>query len=75
MYRSCELMQLLSGISTMRYLPPSGTAGFERSSVSGNSRLPSPPPMMMASVLFSGDEVFIKCTWRHVGTVAAICQP
>src|ERR1039457_2795428 len=26
-----ELMQLLIGMSTIRYLPPSGTAGFERS--------------------------------------------
>src|SRR5256885_1741223 len=34
----------------MRYFPPSGTAGFERSFVSGNKRVPAPPPMTMASV-------------------------
>src|SRR5207245_10379007 len=34
----------------MRYLPPSGTAGFARSLVNGNKRVPAPPPMMIASV-------------------------
>src|SRR2546428_646364 len=34
----------------MRYFPPSGTAGFARSFVNGNKRVPAPPPMMMASV-------------------------
>ena len=34
-----------------RYLPPIGTAGFERVAVSGKSRFPWPPPRMMASVL------------------------
>ncbi len=43
-------MQFETGISTMRYLPASGTAGLERSLVSGKSRVPAPPPMMMASV-------------------------
>ena len=43
-------MQLEMGISTMRYLPARGTAGFERSLVSGNRREPAPPPMMMARV-------------------------
>src|SRR5258708_11185559 len=47
-----ELRQLLIGISTSRYLPASGTAGLDRSFVSGNSRVPAPPPMMIASVLF-----------------------
>jgi hypothetical protein len=31
-------------------LPPSGTAGFERSFVSGNKRVPAPPPITIASV-------------------------
>src|SRR5437762_11261262 len=48
--RSPEFRQLLIGISTIRYLPPIGTAGFARSFVSGNNRVPAPPPMMIASV-------------------------
>src|ERR1041384_4568414 len=44
-----ELMQLESAISTSRYLPPSGTAGFERCCVSGKRRLPAPPPRMTAN--------------------------
>jgi hypothetical protein len=31
-----------------RYLPPIGTAGFERVSVNGKRRLPWPPPRMIA---------------------------
>ena len=49
--RKPELMQLLTGISTKRYFPARGTAGFERSLVKGKSRDPTPPPMMMESVL------------------------
>src|SRR5271157_2008721 len=47
-------------MSTKRYLPASGTAGLARSLVKGNSRVPAPPPMMMArvsSVVFR----FITC--------------
>src|SRR6476469_1494317 len=43
-------MQFEMGISTIRYFPASGTAGFERSRVSGNKRDPAPPPMMTARV-------------------------
>src|SRR5688572_15934960 len=43
-----EWMQLEIGTSTSRYFPPSGTAGFDRSRVSGNKRLPAPPPRMTA---------------------------
>src|SRR5947208_8751196 len=50
MERSPEFKQLLIEISTIRYLPPSGTAGLARSFVNGNSRVPAPPPMMMARV-------------------------
>src|SRR5690349_17017955 len=46
-----ELMQLEIGMSTSRYLPASGTAGFERSLVRGNKRLPAPPPMITARTL------------------------
>src|SRR5277367_2970080 len=48
--RNPELMQLLTGISTMRYLPAKGTAGLERSLVRGKSRVPAPPPMTIARV-------------------------
>ena len=42
-------MQLLMGMSIRRYLPPIGTAGFERCWVSGKSRVPRPPPRISAS--------------------------
>ena len=35
------------GISTNRYLPAIGTAGFDRDAVRGESRLPCPPPNTM----------------------------
>src|ERR1043166_6874373 len=44
------LMQLLIGISTRRYFPPSGTAGFARSLVRGKRRVPAPPPIMIDNV-------------------------
>src|SRR5258708_37442750 len=50
-------MQLEMGISTIRYFPASGTAGFARSLGSGNSRVPWPPPMMTESTLL----VLIVC--------------
>src|SRR5690242_13882964 len=34
----------------MRYLPPSGTAGLARSLVSGNNRVPAPPPITIDRV-------------------------
>src|SRR5882672_10507611 len=46
-----ELMQFEIGTSTRRYLPPSGTAGFERCAVNGKRRLPAPPPRMTARML------------------------
>src|SRR5918992_429918 len=46
-----ELMQFEMGISTSRYLPPSGTAGLERCCVSGKRREPAPPPRITASRL------------------------
>src|SRR5215475_5162511 len=41
-----ELMKLLKTKSTMRYLPPNGTAGLARSFVRGKSRVPLPPARM-----------------------------
>src|SRR5215211_4424035 len=46
--RMSELMQFETGMSMSRYLPPSGTAGFERSSVRGDRRVPAPPPRITA---------------------------
>ena len=40
----------LTGTSISRYLPPIGTAGFDRVAVSGKRRVPCPPPRMTASV-------------------------
>src|SRR6266700_667596 len=51
MRRKPELMQLEIGMSTRRYLPASGTAGLARSRVSGNSRVPCPPPMIIERTL------------------------
>ena len=39
-----ELRQFEMGISTKRYFPAIGTAGFERVSVNGYNREPCPPP-------------------------------
>jgi hypothetical protein len=39
-----EFRQLEIGISTRRYLPAIGTAGFERLDVNGNNLVPAPPP-------------------------------
>src|SRR4030095_10637905 len=50
MRRRPELMQFEIEISTIRYFPPSGTAGFDRSLVRGNRRVPAPPPIMTARV-------------------------
>jgi hypothetical protein len=44
-------MQLEMGMSTKRYLPPNGTAGFERCQVRGKSRVPAPPPKISAKTL------------------------
>jgi hypothetical protein len=44
-------MQLDTGMSINRYFPPSGTAGFDRSRVKGNSREPAPPPRTTATTL------------------------
>src|SRR6186713_2840460 len=46
--------QLLSGMSMSRYLPPMGTAGFERRCVSGNRRVPRPPPRTIVRTSFIG---------------------
>ena len=40
------------GISINRYLPASGTAGFDRIEVRGESRVPRPPPKTIATTFF-----------------------
>src|SRR3990172_3065598 len=52
MRRRPELMQLLMGMSMMRYFPAMGTAGFDRSCVRGKSRVPRPPPRITARQSF-----------------------
>jgi hypothetical protein len=47
-----ELRQLEIGISTKRYFPAIGTAGFERLAVKGYNRLPAPPPNITAKIDF-----------------------
>src|SRR5208282_1181869 len=55
--RKPELMQLEMGMSTSRYLPPSGTAGLARSLVSGKSLVPRPPPKITESTLWVPNRV------------------
>src|SRR5438874_7136801 len=80
MCRIPELMQLEIGISTSRYFPPSGTAGFERSLVSGNKRVPAPPPIMMARVCLATEGRLMGVMIggkesAHVGQEWVLCQP
>src|SRR5262249_54112102 len=43
-----ECKRLLIGMSITGWLPPIGTAGFDRCTVSGNRREPWPPPRTIA---------------------------
>src|SRR5687768_3458594 len=45
------LIQLDRAKSTIRYIPPNGTAGLARSRVSGSSRVPLPPANRTVSTL------------------------
>ena len=47
-----ELIQLLSGKSMIRYLPPNATAGLATLEVSTPSRLPWPPARSIAIISF-----------------------
>ena len=58
-----ELIQLEIGISTKRYFPAIGTAGFERLSVHGDNPEPCPPPKIMATVLLL---IMVKLTFDFV---------
>src|SRR4051812_2617692 len=46
-----EWMQLEIGMSIRRYLPAIGTAGLLRDLVSGNRRVPRPPPRIRLMIL------------------------
>src|SRR5437867_11991319 len=65
MRRRFELMQLEIGMSTNRYLPASGTAGLDRSRVSGKSRMPCPPPMTTDSTLPVLGDIRLLCIIRE----------
>src|SRR5208337_379566 len=45
-----EWMQLDTGISMSRYFPAIGTAGLLRDLVSGNRRVPRPPPRISETI-------------------------
>jgi hypothetical protein len=45
-----EFMQLEMGISTSRYFPAMGTAGFDRLAVNGYNLDPAPPPSITLSI-------------------------
>jgi hypothetical protein len=48
------------GISTNRYFPAIGTAGFEREAVRGYKRLPAPPPKITATTVLLKETIVIK---------------
>jgi len=60
--------QLEIGISTSRYLPARGTAGFERRRVRGYSLVPAPPPNIreMIALDIYYDQFFIVSKWLAV---------
>ena len=61
------LMQLLMGMSTSRYLPAMGTAGFDRLEVNGYNRLPAPPPRITATTEFE-----IVVIWGNLSEIKLI---
>src|SRR5262245_10093501 len=65
---SPEFKQLLIGTSISRYLPPSGTAGFDRSCVRGNRRFPAPPARMIESTCVGSSLLFLTIGPRPVPT-------
>src|SRR5215212_2184092 len=66
--RMSELMQFESAMSTSRYLPPSGTAGFDRCCVSGKRRLPAPPPRITANSFGFAGIVCHQQQEQHAGS-------
>src|SRR2546429_9457961 len=68
-----ELIQLEMGMSTNRYLPARGTAGLARSLVSGNKRVPCPPPMITESTLLVLIDCRPVCDPITFGCSASLC--
>src|SRR5436309_13725684 len=64
---SPEFRQLLMGTSISRYLPPRGTAGFDRSCVRGKRRFPAPPARIIESTCVGYSLLFLTIwfTSRH----------
>ena len=62
-------MKLLSTKSTIRYLPPKGTAGLARSLVSGKRRVPLPPARMIprtrSLMAIAPQDWWIRCATDH----------
>jgi hypothetical protein len=68
---SCRLFtQLDRAKSTIRYIPPNGTAGLARSRVSGSSRAPRPPASRMLKTLST-----LKRSFRHGGRTLSTPPP
>jgi hypothetical protein len=44
-------------MSTKRYLPAMGTAGFDRRAVKGDRREPAPPPKIIETVSFANTAI------------------
>src|SRR2546423_6949283 len=72
-------MQLERGMSTSRYLPARGTAGFARSFVKGKRRLPAPPPIITDKTLLVFGDMRLPCVikkkpfYRIVG-ISILCS-
>lgn len=67
-----ECKQFEMGISTKRYLPAIGTAGFDRVAVSGDKRLPWPPPSTMEITL---DVIKLVLSFRIVQCIVVLSEP
>src|SRR6185312_2033467 len=67
-----ELRQLEIGMSTNRYLPAMGTAGFERLAVRGYSRVPAPPPKITDRISFDIYGRFVVCKLNYYSRPASV---
>src|SRR5689334_19124592 len=61
-----ELIQFEMGMSTNRYFPAIGTAGFERLAVRGYRRVPAPPPRMTAITCLLICNFFCPSSWFFI---------
>src|SRR6188508_1844717 len=74
MRRMSACRQLLIGMSISRYWPAIGTAGFERSWVSGKRRVPCPPPRMMARTSLFTNIGRANATSGDSATIQRFCR-